>query len=103
MTFDPKKEPLITFGELAKHLPRGGNGRPVSLSTLHRWRTRGVAGGIRLDAICVGGRWCTSWAAFSRFNAQVTAAKSAPSPLPTANGSDITPGYSLSASDLPWS
>ena len=100
MTFDLEKELLITFGELAKRLPRGGNGRPVSKSTLHRWRTSGIAGGIKLDAIRVGGRWCTSWAAFSRFNAQVTAAKSAPSPLPTT-GSNISSDSSLGLSDTP--
>ena len=100
MHLNLEEEPLITFGELAKHLPCGGNGRPVSLSTLHRWRTRGVAGGIRLDAICVGGRWCTSWAAFGCFNAQVTAAKSAPSPLPTT-GSNISSDASLGLSDTP--
>ena len=100
MTFESKDEPLITFCELAKKLPLGKAGRPVSVSTLHRWRTRGVAGGIKLDAIRVGGRWCTSWAAFSRFNAQVTAAKSAPSPLPTT-GSNISSDSLLGLSDTP--
>ena len=91
MILNLEEEPLITFSEFAKHLPRGGNGRPVSLSTTHRWRTNGVAGGIKLEAIRVGGRWCTSWAAFARFNAKVTAAKSAPSPLPST-GSGISSG-----------
>ena len=100
MNLNLEEEPLITFSEFAKHLPRGGNGRPVSLSTTHRWRTNGVAGGIKLEAIRVGGRWCTSWAAFARFYAKVTAAKSASPPLPTT-GSGISSDSSVGLSDTP--
>ena len=98
MTFNLDQESLITFRDLAKNLPLGKGGRPVSISTLHRWRIRGIAGGIKLEAIRVGGRWCTSRAAFDRFNARVTAAKSA---SPSIAGSNISSDSSLSLPDTP--
>ena len=79
MTFDFEHDQLITLSELVKKLPRTGN-RPVHLSTAHRWRTVGLAGGIKLDAIRVGGVWCTTWAAFQRFCDRLSEAKSSPSP-----------------------
>ena len=100
MTSTSGNEKLIAFCELAKELLIGKGGRPIAVSTLHRWRTRGVAGGIKLQAVRVGGRWCTSWAAIDRFNAQVTTAKSAPSPLPST-GSGISLGSSLGPSETP--
>ena len=100
MTSTSGNEKLIAFCELAKELLIGKGGRPIAVSTLHRWRTRGVAGGIKLQAVRVGGRWCTSWAAIDRFNAQVTAAKSAPSSLPST-GSGISSGSSLGPSETP--
>ena len=99
MTSTSENEKLIAFCELAKKLLLGKGGRPIAVSTLHRWRTRGVAGGIKLAAVRVGGRWCTSWAAVDRFNAQVTAAKSAAPPLPTT-GSGISSDSSLSDTPL---
>ena len=93
MTSSSKNEKLIAFCELAKELLLGKGGRPIAVSTLHRWRTCGVAGGIKLEAVRVGGRWCTSWAAVNRFNAQVTAAKS--------TGSGISSGSPLGPSETP--
>lgn len=43
------------------------------LSTVHRWRLRGV-NGIRLETWRIGGRRVTSRAALARFHARVTAA-----------------------------
>ena len=100
MTSGLKNEKLIAFCELARELLLGKGGRPIAVSTLHRWRARGVAGGIKLEAVRVGGRWCTSWAAFSRFNAKVTATKSASSSLPST-GSGISSGSSLGPSETP--
>ena len=74
MKIDIESEQLISLAELARKLPRRRD-RPVHLSTLHRWRTVGVSGGIRLVAIRVGGTWYTTWPAFRQFCDRVTAAK----------------------------
>lgn len=72
MTIDPKTETLISFSELAASLPSRRQNRPVHIATIHRWRSPGLKG-FRLDAIRVGGAWCTTWEAFSRFCGQLTA------------------------------
>src|SRR4051794_13972212 len=54
-------EKLVVLAAAARSLPH----RP-HISTLHRWRTRGVRG-IRLEAILTGGVWCTSREALRRF------------------------------------
>ena len=73
MTIDPTNEQLITFKALAERLPRRRRNRPVSISSIFRWRQRGIKG-IRLDAIRIGGAWHTSLEAFKRFTAALTAA-----------------------------
>lgn len=75
MTIDVIEENLISFRQLAASLPRRRANRPVHVSTLHRWRSRGVRG-IKLEATRVGGAWCTSWQAFRRFCDRLTAAES---------------------------
>ena len=72
MAIDVRNEQLITFSELARSLPRRRDNRPVNVSTIHRWRSRGLDGGIRLEAVRVGGAWCTSWEAFHRFCDRLT-------------------------------
>lgn len=72
MQIDPNCEHLITFKELAESLPRRRGDRPIHLSTIHRWRSRGLKG-IRLEAIRIGGSWCTSREAFGRFASRLTA------------------------------
>ncbi|MCA9120193.1 MAG: DUF1580 domain-containing protein [Planctomycetaceae bacterium] len=67
---------LVSFAELARALPRRRRNRPVHVSTIHRWRQRGVDG-VRLEAIRIGGAWHTSWEAFARFCERLTIAKSA--------------------------
>jgi hypothetical protein len=70
---------LVPFGKLAQHIP----GRP-NLSTLHRWRLRGVYG-VRLPVVHIGGRVFVSKSALEQFFAAVTAAKAgSPSPQRTA-------------------
>ena len=64
---DVSSEALLTFSEASKALP----GRP-HVSTLHRWRLRGVRG-IKLETCMVGGRRCTSHQAIERFAARTTA------------------------------
>jgi hypothetical protein len=61
-------ETLLTLAEAARSLP----GRP-HLSTLQRWRLRGVRG-VKLETILVGGRRVTSQEAIERFAAATTAA-----------------------------
>src|SRR4051794_19285071 len=68
---DVNAEQLITFSQLARRLPRKRRDRPVHVSTVHRWRHPGV-NGVRLEAVRVGGCWCTSLEAFGRFTVELT-------------------------------
>src|SRR5690606_18271260 len=72
MPIDITQETLITFAEVARALPRRRRGRPVHVSTIHRWRSPGLRG-VHLEAMRVGGAWCTTWEAFARFSSQLTA------------------------------
>ena len=72
MSIDLSREKLIPFGQLARSLPRRRSGRPISPSTIHRWRSNGLKG-IRLEAVRVGGAWHTTEDAFKRFVAKLTA------------------------------
>lgn len=66
-------ENLLSFAGAARHLPPNAAGCRVHISTLVRWRIRGVRG-VRLEAIRIGGRWHTSREALARFAVAVTAA-----------------------------
>ena len=70
---------LIPFGKLSAYIP----GRP-NLSTLHRWRLRGIAG-VKLPVIYCGGRVFVDPAALEKFFADVTAAKEGTTPQPRTN------------------
>ena len=59
---DFRKEKLFAFSKTAAEFRGGG----VHVSTLHRYRLRGV-GGVRLEAVKLGGRWYTSLEAIDRF------------------------------------
>lgn len=61
MTIDLQGENLLSLAEVAKKLP----GRP-HISTVHRWRLRGVRG-VKLETVLVGGRRFTSDAALAEF------------------------------------
>ena len=65
---NPSTEHLITLKQAARQLP--GN---VHLSTLHRWRLRGVKG-VKLDTLMLGGRRYTSVEALYRFFERTTRA-----------------------------
>jgi Protein of unknown function (DUF1580) len=85
-------EGLLYLSEIPRHLPSTLLGRRVHLSTVIRWRTRGV-GGVRLEAVRLGGRWVTSREALARFTAAVTAASRSTTPrdlIPTRIPSSIT-------------
>jgi hypothetical protein len=58
---DPSAETLVSFSEAPNHIP----GRP-HISTIHRWRLRGVRG-KRLETLLRGGRRYTSLEAIQRF------------------------------------
>jgi hypothetical protein len=59
----------VCFAEAAKLFTN--NGRPISVSTLHRWRQRGIRG-RKLMAHRVGGRWFVVPADMQDFIAGVT-------------------------------
>mgnify|MGYP001493838456 CR=1 FL=1 len=65
---DVSTEDLLTFPGVARFLP----GRP-SLSTLHRWRQRGIRG-VALETLLIGGQRYTSREALQRFFDASTAA-----------------------------
>jgi len=67
---DLSTEHLLSLPEAASRLP----GRP-HISTLHRWRQRGVRG-VKLETLLLGGRRYTSREALKRFAAATTAAGS---------------------------
>ena len=72
-------EPVLTLTEAAKLLP----GRP-HISTLHRWRTRGVHG-VKLITEKVGGRRVVAIGDLEAFIAATTAAADGkPAPTRTA-------------------
>ena len=62
-------ETLKTLAEAARTLPGG----PVHVSTIHRWRIKGIRG-VRLSTILRGGIRYTSDAALETFFASTTAA-----------------------------
>ena len=65
---NPHTEHLVTLKQAARQLP--GN---VHLSTLHRWRLRGVKG-VKLETLMIGGRRYASVEALSRFFERTTQA-----------------------------
>ena len=71
MTIDPRSDDLVTFRELANQLPVGRHGRPLHISTVHRMRSPGRRG-IQLEALRIGGVWCTTWSAFTEFCQRVS-------------------------------
>ncbi len=71
MSIDPTTETLRPFAEAARRLPALRGGRPVNVTTVWRWATRGVRGRggvtVQLESIKVGGTCCTSDEALARF------------------------------------
>jgi len=79
MSIDLATENLKTLSEAARTLPGG----PVHVSTVHRWRLKGVRG-IRLETILRGGVRFTTDEAINRFFAASTAAADCETPqVPT--------------------
>jgi hypothetical protein len=66
MPIDFVVEPAIPLTQATALVPRRRRGRKASVSTLHRWATRGLRG-VVLETLQVGGTKCTSRAALQRF------------------------------------
>jgi hypothetical protein len=80
VSIDIYTESLLPFSD-ATVLP--GHTRNISLSTLHRWRLRGVRG-VKLQSCLIGGRRYTSREALERFfHATTAAANGEPAPIRT--------------------
>jgi hypothetical protein len=72
---DVRGEKLLVLGVAAETFPGGKR----HVSSVHRYRLRGI-GGVRLEAVKLGGRWYTSEQAIDRFVAQLNAARSGTDP-----------------------
>lgn len=59
-------EPLLSLSEAARAIPPIDGKRPHP-STLFRWMTEGVRGGVKLEFVRVGRRICTTEKALNRF------------------------------------
>ena len=66
------QEQLIELSVLPGHLPRK-KGKKIHISTIHRWRARGIRG-HKLETILVGGVRYTSLEAVNRFLQRTTSA-----------------------------
>lgn len=92
MAIDIRNEPPITLSALARLLPPGRRGKPVSLSCIFRWIVHGVLAPdgrtrVRLEASRCGGRWLTTMAAVERFiAAQTPRLNDEPTPAPRTPG-----------------
>lgn len=62
---DIRREELLTLPQAARAVPPVGGKRPHT-STLFRWTRDGVRGGIRLEAVRIGRKLCTSREALDR-------------------------------------
>lgn len=85
-----RDEPLLSLTEAANTIPQIDGKRPHP-STIFRWMTDGVRGGIRLEFIRLGRRICTTEGAINRF---INALADAPPPEPTQKASPIRRGRS---------
>jgi hypothetical protein len=68
---DIASETLLSLPEAARLVPPGRYNKRPTLSTMLRWIQHGV-GGVRLEAIRLGGRWVTSLQAMQRFSDALT-------------------------------
>jgi hypothetical protein len=78
-------EKLLSLKQVASKSPAGRKGRPMHISTVMRWISKGVktaCGPVRLEAIRMGGRWLTSEEALERFVAAQTPDLTKPVELP---------------------
>lgn len=78
---DVGTETLIPIRDVPRRLPLRPTGRRLHISAVYRWIQRGV-GGVRLEAIRIGGTTYTSIEALQRFaDLQRTPASQIPDPV----------------------
>lgn len=78
---DIRTESLIAVRDVPRRLPVRPNGRRLHVSAVYRWIQRGV-GGVRLEAVRIGGTTYTSLEAMQRFaDRQGTPALQVPDPV----------------------
>lgn len=86
MSIDIRAENIISLTEACQSLPTGRRGRPVHLSCILRWITKGSLAPdgrrVRLEAVRIGGRWITSREALARF-AEALTPRFEDQPVPT--------------------
>ena len=68
-------EDLVLFSEAGAAFPAGRNPSPA---TLHRWRLKGVCGGVVLETVKIGGARYTSRQAIQRFIARQNSSEQKP-------------------------
>jgi hypothetical protein len=82
-------ETTISLTEACRSLPTGRRGRPVHLSCILRWITKGSLAPdgrrVRLEAVRIGGRWITSHEALTRFAEALTPRFDEPEPAPRSS------------------
>lgn len=81
---DLENESLLSLTEATRALPKLDGKRPHP-STLFRWMTDGIRGGVKLEHVRIGRRICTSREALQRFVEALSQAPK-PEPAPAAPG-----------------
>ena len=79
MMINPQVEGLVLLSHVPNILPKR-RGRKINLSTVYRWKNRGLDG-VRLETCYRAGRQYTSVEALRRFDEAVTAARNGPQRL----------------------
>jgi len=74
---------LILLREVPKLLPKNRKGKRVHISTVHRWASRGVQGGVRLPTVKIGGATYTSLRALQEFSQRLS--------QPASSNHNVTP------------
>lgn len=64
---DITRDDLIPLGQVARRFTNPASGKHFATATIGRWATRGVRGGVKLEAVLVGGKWWTTEDALRAF------------------------------------
>jgi hypothetical protein len=93
LTVDDRKNPdvteYLTLAEAAKLIPGRRAGKRISKDTIWRWCLRGVANGLRLKSVLIGGQRCTTRTWLQEFidaRSGLTGHAPAPPPPPCSSG-----------------
>ena len=78
---DIEHENLIPIRDVPRYIPPRRSGRRLHISAVYRWIKHGVRGGIRLEAVKIGGSAYTSKEALQRFTEQLSDSMTSPGPL----------------------